>query len=262
MEEEIRFENYVKSFDLTDPQIRLKRDHTYRVVEKADLIAQSLPLTDQEKRLVHLAALFHDIGRFEQVKRYHTFLDAKSINHALLGAQILKEEPVFLKDLSLQEKEQVIQAVEAHGLFQIPQEHQGFQRTLDQIIRDADKLDIFYVAFSEDPNITSGQTLDKTSQALVSPKVYAAIMNHQCVHREDRQSGLDIWISFLGFIFDLCYPISFQIALKEGYWNKPLQNLLDQGLIEKKLAQKQIQVILEEVKNALEKGSHAANIGQ
>lgn len=255
MQEEQRFNAYVETYDLTDPQIALKKNHTWRVVEKADQIAHSLPLNDHERRLAHLAALFHDIGRFEQVKRYHTFYDVKSVNHAALGAQILRDQPIFLSDLSKEDQELIIQAVYAHGLLEIPLEHQGLQRTLDQIVRDADKLDIFFVAATEDPAITSGQTLEKTRQALVSSKVYEAIQKGQCVRREDRQSGLDIWISFLGFVFDLKYPISFQIALNEGHWKKPLTNLLNQGLIENPKSQEQVQKILESVQVALEKGA-------
>ncbi len=255
MEEEKRFNAYVETFDLTDPQIALKHKHTWRVVAKADQIAQSLPLSEHEKRLAHLAALFHDIGRFEQVKRYHTFYDVKSVNHAALGAQILQENPIFLADLSKADQELVIQAVYAHGLFEIPAHHQGLQRTIDQIVRDADKLDIFYVSATEDPAITSGQTLDKTRQAKVARKVYEAILNRQAVRREDRQSGLDIWISFLGFVFDLNYPISFQMALQEGYWKKPLATLLEQGLIEDREAQVQVQTILDQIQVALEQGA-------
>ncbi len=260
MQEEQRFNAYVENYDLTDPQIALKHKHTWRVVEKADRIAQSLPLSDHERRLVHLAALFHDLGRFEQVKQYHTFYDVKSVNHATLGAKILREHPSFLSDLSKEDQELIIQAVYAHGLLEIPLEHQGLQRTLDQIVRDADKLDIFFVAATEDPAITSGQTLEKTRQAVISPKVYEAIQKGQCVRREDRQSGLDIWISFLGFVFDLNYPISFQIALKEGYWKKPLTNLLNQGLIENRKSQEQVQTILKSVQVALEKGAAKKDI--
>ncbi|MDE5757020.1 MAG: hypothetical protein K2H85_00255, partial [Allobaculum sp.] len=133
-------------------------------------------------------------------------------------------------------------------------------RTLDQIVRDADKLDIFFVAATEDPAITSGQTLEKTRQAIVSSKVVEAIQKGQCVRREDRQSGLDIWISFLGFVFDLNYPISFQMALNEGYWKKPLTSLLDQGLIENRNAQEQVQAILESVQLALEKGAKSSDL--
>ena len=39
-----------------------------------------------------LLGLLHDIGRFEQVKRYNTFNDSQSVDHAELGADILFKE--------------------------------------------------------------------------------------------------------------------------------------------------------------------------
>ena len=36
--------------------------------------------------------MLHDIARFEQVKRYHTFVDRNSVNHGELGVKILFEE--------------------------------------------------------------------------------------------------------------------------------------------------------------------------
>lgn len=44
-----------------------------------------LPLSESDRELAYLCAVYHDIGRFEQLKRYHTFLDYKSIDHAQLG---------------------------------------------------------------------------------------------------------------------------------------------------------------------------------
>ncbi|UNT92779.1 HD domain-containing protein [Allobaculum sp. Allo2] len=103
MREEERFTEYVQNYNPEDSQIRLKIIHTWKVVSAADQIAENLNLSEEEKKLAHLGALFHDIGRFEQVRRFHTFMDAKSVDHAALGAEILAQED-FLNELSNQEK--------------------------------------------------------------------------------------------------------------------------------------------------------------
>ena len=36
-----------------------------------------------------LTGLLHDVGRFEQLRRYGTFIDAQSIDHAEFGADRL-----------------------------------------------------------------------------------------------------------------------------------------------------------------------------
>ena len=62
--------------------MRLKIDHTYRVAALCEQIARSIPLTEEQTDHAWLAGLLHDVGRFEQLRRYGTFEDAKSIDHA------------------------------------------------------------------------------------------------------------------------------------------------------------------------------------
>lgn len=249
--EEKLFTEYVRNYNPDDSQIRLKIVHTWKVVQAADEIANSLNLSPEQKRLVHLAALFHDIGRFEQVRRYHTFHDAKSVDHAALGAQILEQEN-FLDDLSGTQRQQVIEAVRVHSRFQIPDEDEGFQQTLDQIVRDADKIDIFRVSAIEDPKDTSGATLETIDQDRISPLVYEAICQNRSVLRKDRQSHLDFWISFLGFVCDLNFPASSRMVLEQQYWNTPLQTMLDTHQITDPVTRNQIEELLSATRKQLE----------
>ena len=46
-------------------------------------------MSKEDIDLAWLTGLLHDIGRFEQVRRYGTFNDAKSIDHGKLGVEIL-----------------------------------------------------------------------------------------------------------------------------------------------------------------------------
>ncbi|MBF0580137.1 HD domain-containing protein [Erysipelotrichaceae bacterium RD49] len=254
IKEEKRFAEYVSHYNPEDSQIRLKVVHTWKVVQAADQIAASLGLSTDQKRLVHLAALFHDIGRFEQVRRYHTFHDAKSVDHAALGAEILKQED-FLKDLSQDQQAQVIEAVRIHSQYAIPQEDKGFQRVLDQIIRDADKIDIFRVAATESPKDTSGATLETIDQDRISPLVYQAVMEERSVLRSDRRSHLDFWISFLGFVSDLNYPASANLVLEQNDWQKPLKEMLTSYQITDPATRSQIEDLLAKTKTVLEQKS-------
>lgn len=244
LREEKLFNAYVQNYNPEDSQIRLKIIHTWKVVAAADRIAKSLQLNDRERYLAHLTALFHDIGRFEQVRRFHTFFDAKSVDHAALGAQILEEVP-FLDSLSAEEKKQVIRAVSVHNKLAIPQEDQGFQRTLDEIVRDADKIDIFRVSAKEDPIDTTGEPLSALKSQTVTPAVYQALEEHRSVNRADRISTIDFWLSFLGFIPDLNFPVSRQIVLEQGFWREQLDGILNDHLVDDEQSNRLIRQALE-----------------
>ena len=70
-------------------KIKLKIDHTYRVAELCERIAKAEQMEKTEVDLAWLLGMLHDVGRFEQLRRYGTFSDADSIDHAALGADIL-----------------------------------------------------------------------------------------------------------------------------------------------------------------------------
>lgn len=56
-----------------------------------------MKLSQEDIELAELIGLLHDIGRFEQVRLYHTFVDKDSINHGEYGAKILFEDGLIRK---------------------------------------------------------------------------------------------------------------------------------------------------------------------
>ena len=83
------FQSYVAAYDATNPRIALKTEHTLCVTSLCDRIARGLGLPARDVDLAWIAGLLHDIGRFEQVRRYDTFNDAQSVSHAALGVEVL-----------------------------------------------------------------------------------------------------------------------------------------------------------------------------
>ena len=67
------FKEYVKDYDIENPKIALKVAHIERVSEIAKNTAKSLNLSKEDVELAELIGLLHDIGRFEQIKKYNTW---------------------------------------------------------------------------------------------------------------------------------------------------------------------------------------------
>ena len=91
------FVSYVSAYDRTDIKILLKEEHTERVAGLCEQIAESLRLSTEDTDLAWLLGMLHDIGRFEQLRRFGTFADAKSVNHAALSADILFQEGMIYR---------------------------------------------------------------------------------------------------------------------------------------------------------------------
>ena len=68
------FADYTNKYNASDLKIRLKIDHTYRVAALAERIARTVTDIPIDRDLAWTMGMLHDIGRFEQVKRYGTFV--------------------------------------------------------------------------------------------------------------------------------------------------------------------------------------------
>ena len=90
---EALFESFASMYLREHPgdMLRLKREHTYKVLAHARAIVAQEGLASQEGRATLLAALYHDTGRFPQYVRWRTFSDAESENHGYLGVHVVKK---------------------------------------------------------------------------------------------------------------------------------------------------------------------------
>lgn len=121
------FAEYTSGYNATDPKIKLKIDHTYRVAELCELIARDLKLDEYETDVAWLTGMLHDVGRFEQIKRYNTFNDVQSVDHANFGADLLFKEGLIdtYVDGFHDDKYGIIveNAIRNHSAFRIDERH-------------------------------------------------------------------------------------------------------------------------------------------
>ena len=132
--------------------MQLKRTHTAFVVKNAELIADGEGFTPEEREVALAAALLHDTGRYEQLRRFNTFRDSDSVDHAVFSHDIVKSLG-WLDQVSGEVREVILKAVLYHNRRDLPpeieQSNNPTNRTLlgaaSHTVRDADKLDIFRV---------------------------------------------------------------------------------------------------------------------
>ena len=148
-----RYDRYVDGY--RDPSgalpkmMQLKYEHTMLVLRNAGQIAESEEFTDEERFVVKAAALLHDTGRYEQLKRYDTFQDSESVDHAVFSHDIVKERG-WLKTLSAAElaapfEDPILKTVLCHNRREVPDGLDPLTELALHSVRDADKLDIFRV---------------------------------------------------------------------------------------------------------------------
>ena len=82
------FEQYLDGYDRNDDKVRLKIVHTYGVVKQSEEIAKRMGLSEEDTELARMIALLQEIGRFEQLKRFDSFLP-ETMDHAAYGVKVL-----------------------------------------------------------------------------------------------------------------------------------------------------------------------------
>ena len=140
------FNAYVGNYDANDEKIKLKIEHTYRVCGLCERIAKESGFDKGEIEIAWLTGLLHDVGRFEQLRRYGTFIDAQSIDHAEFGADILfKEGKIrdYVDDVS--EDLLLERTVRCHSAYKVPDSYSRREKKFADLLRDADKIDILKV---------------------------------------------------------------------------------------------------------------------
>lgn len=218
------YKDYIADYDISDDKIRLKAVHTYKVAGNSERIAKSLDLVSDDVDLAWLIGMLHDIGRFEQLRRYHTFIDADSIDHAAFGADLLFKDGLitrFTEDISLYP---VIEtSIRLHNLYVLPEGLDERTFVFARIIRDADKADIYRINIEFDPEVVYDTTKELMDRACITDEVMEASLSHDTVNRSLRRTPVDSLVGHISLVYGIYFPESIRIIREQGYINKLME---------------------------------------
>ncbi len=221
------FTAYCSSFHTQNPDdqrnISLKEEHTHNVCDNMAKIARELSLDGDLALLAQAVALFHDVGRFPQYRKYRTFVDRASTNHAALGAKVLIENNV-LQGLMKHEQDCVIRAVTLHNVFAVPAGLAPDPLLLVRMVRDADKLDIWRVFIEYDAlreeDRPSAATLGLPDTPSCSAEVLASLHRGEMVQLSTLRTLNDFKLLQIAWIFDLNFAASLRMVMEREYIDK------------------------------------------
>lgn len=264
------FAEYVRNYDPSDEKIKLKIDHTYRVAGLCQSIAKSLNLSEADVDIAWLLGMLHDIGRFEQIRRFGTFSDADSVDHAEFGADLLFKEGLIRKfaegyyekcelvgagneeagqsysrqkDCQKDYKEDCDEgklnseqvkcnegklagllelAIRQHNKYRVKEGLTERQLMFCNILRDADKVDIFKVNAEVPMEIIYDVTTEELKNGIITKEVLESFYRKETVLKSLRKSAVDHIVGHISLLFELVYPESYRRAKEQGYVYKLL----------------------------------------
>ena len=213
------FKEYIKNYDINDPKIQLKISHIERTSEISGEIAKSLKLSNGDIMLAELIGLLHDIGRFEQIKIYNTFIDKKSINHAEFGVKILFEDKLIEKFIDTRDYDEIIKkAILNHNKSIIDNDLNEKELLHTKIIRDADKTDILYILTFDKIETLYG--VDDLSNQKISDEIYREFIEDKKINYTNIENEVDLLVAHFAYLYDFNFSYGLEIIKEKGYLEK------------------------------------------
>lgn len=212
------FKEYTDRYDLADDKVRLKVEHTYRVAELCERIACAEKLSVQEQELAWLLGMLHDVGRFEQLRRFHTFVDAQSVDHAAFGADLLFREGLIRGYVEETQEDALLEtAIRLHSAYRLPEDLDVRTRKFSNILRDADKIDILKVNVEFPLEEIYNTTTGKLRQEEISEEVLQSFYEHHAVLRSLKKTSVDNVAGHCSLVFELVFPESLRIVREQDF---------------------------------------------
>lgn len=208
------FLDYVDSFK-KDEEINRKVEHSFRVSKLCREIACYLGVNDELVDIAEFIGLTHDLGRFLQWSKYHTFKDKDSIDHAILSSEILFRDG-YINRFNVNHKwdNMIKNAIENHSRYEISGDViDDDELLMAKIIRDADKIDILF-------SLSNGDIDIKEDNERISVSVIEEFLNKKSIKHNLVNNLSDDILLKMGIIFNLYFDISLEIIYKNEVLDK------------------------------------------
>ena len=213
------FKKYVENYNPDDEKIKMKISHIERVSQIAKNIAIQQNLSEENIELAELIGLLHDIGRFEQVRLYHTFVDKDSINHGEYGVKNLFEDGLIRNFIETEEFDEIIKlSILNHNRSKIQESLTERQNLHAKIIRDADKIDIFATLTVGDKKAIWEKA--NLSNDIITDEIYREFIEDKAINYKNRETSADILVSHFAYVYDFNFKESLKIIKENNYIDK------------------------------------------
>lgn len=218
------FIEYTSRFDSSILMVRNKILHTWHVASNSEEIAERLQLSKQEIDLAWIIGILHDIGRFEQISKTHSYTDSEALDHADLGVKLLQSDKVFTSLGIIQEDMEMIKtAIRYHNKLDLPVNLSIEEFLFSNIVRDADKIDNFRGFVESDFVSFHERTWDEVQNSDISDEVMQCIYEHRTIPHGIIATAADFFLLPYALYFGLAFDCSRSIAEEQGYYSQMLE---------------------------------------
>lgn len=206
------------NYDIKVKDIKVKYEHSFNVYKNSKEFIKDNSFSDSDNKLIKVISLFHDIGRFEQITKYGTMNDFKSIDHGKLGCDILLDNNI-LNDFTGQEKDIILKSIYYHNKKKISDDLDDRTIFHCRVVRDMDKIDIYRVYFK--------YYTKNYSNLIIDDEQYDLMVNKEHLDYRKIKNNLDYVLLQISWIYDFNYSFTMKKVLKNKYLDKLFDMIKD-----------------------------------
>ena len=208
------FNEYTNNFDKSVELIKIRYDHSISVMNLMGELAILLKLSEEDIELAKLIGLLHDIGRFDQIKKYNSCSDTKTgMDHALHGCDYLFKENHIRDFIEDNKYDDIInKAIYHHNKIRIDGNLNDKELLFSKMIRDMDKLDIYH---EEGKYFTCSFNSDDLTSI-----VEEEFKSGKLIDMKNLKTPTDGTMLELGLIYDINFKESMDMFNKTKYFEE------------------------------------------
>ena len=218
----------------TEDKIRVmcerKFVHTQEVAKNSIYLAKKLNLDEYDVDLAFTIGYLHDFARFSQALLTQSFIDSDRYNHAHLGAELLFHHNMIgdiienYDDIPSEDKIVMEKAIYYHGDLILPENLTDREKLFCEIIREADKIDIFRAIVTTGYEKMYSATKEEIAKTNISEEIEATFYKHTTADYTKRKTKADFLLSHQALYFGLNMKEAREKVIKDGYL-KELMNI-------------------------------------
>ena len=138
-----------------------------------------------------------------------------------MGVKVLFENDYIRKYIEILEYDEIIKkAILNHNRAKIEENLSEEELLFCKIIRDADKLDIFYTITDEAYTMSSFFWYKDFDCLEINSQILKQLENHELIHYDLIKNNADQIPIFFAYIYDFNFDNSIKIVIKEKYLDK------------------------------------------
>lgn len=221
-------DDFIELYGAKDLKINARAIHTRNVAQTCEAIALGLGMTGYDVDLAWTIGYLHDFARFGQIRLTDSVKDTKKFDHARFGARLLFTHglindiiPNFGK-MPTEDMRVIELAILYHSALDIPDDLTEREAIYCNLIRDADKIDIFRVIVTEPYEEIYGVSREELQASSFSPEITAAFDKRTTAEFRLVKTVGDLRLVHIAMAFGMYFEPSKKAITEQGYLEKML----------------------------------------